>query len=119
MGGIRLLQRGRSYGTAPAFKFLTVRNLITPTARRSYDCVSANSLQCLQALHGTNLSRSNQSNVHRFSFYFVHRFSFFFLAAMLDQLAAGQLAQADVEHWREEQTEQGHADHPSEHGDAC
>src|SRR6266436_9571061 len=39
--------------------------------------------------------------------------------AMLDQLAAGQLAQADVEHWREEQTEQGHADHPGEHGDAC
>src|SRR6266481_997991 len=37
---------------------------------------------------------------------------------MLDQLAARQLAQADVEHWREEQAEQGHADHPGEHGDA-
>src|SRR5258706_1467497 len=38
--------------------------------------------------------------------------------AMMDQVAAGQLAQADVEHRREEQTEQGHADHPGEHGDA-
>src|SRR6266481_5880375 len=37
----------------PAAKFLTVRNLITPTARRSYNCVSVNSLQCLQALHGS------------------------------------------------------------------
>src|SRR6266567_7645183 len=27
-------------------KFLTVRNLITLTAGRTYDCVSANSLQC-------------------------------------------------------------------------
>ncbi len=40
-------------GTAPAFKFLTVRNLLTLTPRRSYDCVSANSLQWLQALHGS------------------------------------------------------------------
>src|SRR5260370_30384355 len=30
---------------APPVKFLTVRNLITPTPRRSYDCVSVNSLQ--------------------------------------------------------------------------
>jgi len=30
-------------------KFLTVRNLLTPTPRRTYDCVSANSLQCGQA----------------------------------------------------------------------
>ena len=37
----------------PAFKFLTVRNLITPWPRRSYDCVSVNSLQCGQALHGS------------------------------------------------------------------
>src|SRR5713101_3245984 len=28
------------------FKFLTVRNLINLTPRRSYDCVSVNSLQC-------------------------------------------------------------------------
>ncbi len=34
-------------------KFLTVRNLLTPTPRRSYDCVSANSLQC-----GRTASRS-------------------------------------------------------------
>src|SRR6266702_1486735 len=34
-------------------KFLTVRNLLTPTPGRSYDCVSANSLQCRQALHGS------------------------------------------------------------------
>src|SRR6266700_48743 len=32
-------------GTAPAVKFLTVRNLLTPSPRTSYDCVSANSLQ--------------------------------------------------------------------------
>jgi len=34
-------------------KFLTVRNLITLTPTRSYDCVSVNSLQCGQALHGS------------------------------------------------------------------
>src|SRR6266568_6356405 len=32
-------------------KFLTVRNLITPTPRRTYDDVSVNSLQCGQACH--------------------------------------------------------------------
>ncbi len=35
----------------PSVKFLTVRNLITPTPRRSYDYVSVNSLQCRQVRH--------------------------------------------------------------------
>src|SRR6266705_6919870 len=42
----------RRFGPPPvavrSTKFLTVRNLITPSPRRSYDCVSANSLQCPQ-----------------------------------------------------------------------
>src|SRR6266567_679667 len=43
----------RRFGPPPvavrSTKFLTVRNLITPTPTRSYDCVSVNSLQCGQA----------------------------------------------------------------------
>src|ERR1700730_18519686 len=38
--------------------------------------------------------------------------------AVLDQLTPGQLAQADIEHWRQEQAEQGAPDHAGEHGDA-
>src|SRR5216683_2553503 len=38
------------FGTAPASKFLTVRNLLSPTPRRSYIGVSVNSLQCAQPL---------------------------------------------------------------------
>ena len=37
---------------------------------------------------------------------------------MLDQLTPGQLAQADIEHRRQEQAEQGDPDHAGEHGDA-
>src|SRR6266567_4496240 len=40
------------HAAAPV-KFLTVRNLITPTPRRSYDCVSVNSLQCPRPCHRT------------------------------------------------------------------
>src|SRR6266567_7420368 len=35
------------------FKFLTVRNLISPTAARTYDYVSVNSLQCGNRGHGS------------------------------------------------------------------
>src|SRR5258706_9143878 len=38
--------------------------------------------------------------------------------AVLDQLTPGQLAQADIEHRRQEQAEQGDPDHAGEHGDA-
>src|SRR5258706_14744780 len=38
--------------------------------------------------------------------------------AVLDQLAPGQLAQADIEHRRQEQAEQSNPDHAGEHGDA-
>src|SRR5712692_8511424 len=49
---LRLILRTRPrsgplrFGAAPAVKFLTVRNLITPSPRWSYVDVSANSLQC-------------------------------------------------------------------------
>ena len=46
---------------APPVKFLTVRNLITRSPRRSYDCVSANSLQWLQALHGSASASLSES----------------------------------------------------------
>src|SRR5712664_1460830 len=38
--------------------------------------------------------------------------------AVLDQLAPGQLAQADIEYRRQEQAEQGDPDHAGAHGDA-
>src|SRR5882757_637371 len=37
---------------------------------------------------------------------------------VLDQLAPGQLAQANIEHRRQEQAEQSNPDHAGEHGDA-
>src|SRR6267142_466131 len=37
---------------------------------------------------------------------------------VLDQLTPGQLAQANIEHRRQEQAEQSNPDHAGEHGDA-
>src|SRR6266571_4208809 len=44
------------------FKFLTVRNLISPTAARTYGYVSVNSLQCANRGHG---SASPPAPLHR------------------------------------------------------